>query len=67
MQTYSIGIVHLEDNELQLLATLNNQGNILSAEEFTALAKRIAQTFEKYGESVVILERMDAENFVDLE
>lgn len=61
----SIGFVR-EDGDFQVLATLNNQDDIVPADKFKGMIDRITKTFIDNGVDVVTLFRQDTPDYLDL-
>lgn len=66
MQTASIGY-HREDGDFRLLATVSNIDDELNTKQFEALVTSTANRFKALGIPVVVLDRQDAPDYIDLE
>jgi hypothetical protein len=66
MKTVSIGY-HREDGDFAVLATLNNNDDFMSDEEFKEVVDSLAAKLRAVGLRIEILERQDAPDYVEVE
>jgi hypothetical protein len=66
MKTVSIGY-HREDGDFAVLATLNNNDDFMSNEEFGDVVDSLAAKLRAVGLNITVLERQDAPDYVTIE
>ena len=66
MKTVSIGY-HREDGDFAVLATLNNNDDFMSDEEFKEVVDSLAAKLRAVGLRIEILERQDTPDYVTIE
>ena len=63
---YSLGYMR-DDGDFQLLATLNNNDGDIGTHNFQTLAEHLRDMLEaRTGEAIMLLERQDAPDYVDI-
>ena len=67
MKTVSLGY-HREDGDFAVLATLNNNDDFMSDEEFTEVVNSLAENLWAVTRLyITVLERQDAPDYVEVE
>jgi len=66
MRTVSIGY-HREDGDFAVLATLNNNDDFMSDEQFKEVVDSLAAKLRAVGLRIEILERQDTPDYVTIE
>lgn len=67
MKTSTIGF-YREDGDFQILATLNNNDDLITREQFNEINNRVCAMLTKYTEEYIIcFERQDTPDYISLD
>jgi hypothetical protein len=66
--TYTIGFHRTDDNDFQILATINNNDEVLSRHEFNDISQTLVTMLQAAtDEEIIALVRQDTPDYVTLE